>query len=154
MGKLCTETPWARILNKQVLKYLMSFAFAEYLPGKPVGDESNVFEMRQEYYRCNPEGHIQTPLEQMYDPGDEFYDQFLEVEMTAPDIETRLKAQTIREIGQYLHLPQSMEELRQRNVDELIVTEEAAAEVAAAFERVKRSTIERDQRAQQAQHVE
>jgi hypothetical protein len=90
----------------------------------------------------NPAAHVVCPLEEAYDPGDEFIDQFLQVELTAPDPETRLHATEVRTTGHYMHLPPELDEKRQRKLDE-VSTEEAERRCREAFAAANKAAYER-----------
>jgi hypothetical protein len=111
----------------------MPLVFAYYVPEKPIGDEDDRFEREQAFNRENPTAHIERPIEEMEDPGDWFLDELIDVELTAPDIETRKKVTEIMATGHYMHLHPSLQDKRQRKIEELQVSELAAEEVKAAF---------------------
>jgi len=132
----------------------MSFSLAYCVPEKPIGDEDDKFERDQEYHRLNPTAHIHAPIGEMSDPGEQFMDEILEVEQTAPDLDTRKKVTEFLTNGQYDHVHPSLQEKRLRKIEELEISEAAAAEVKETFAAMRRAAYERTLLPPQEQMVE
>jgi hypothetical protein len=130
---------------------MTNLSICYYPPGKPVGDEPDLFERNQRYNQGNVETRV-TPLSEMYDPGDEFIEQFVEVEMTGP-LATRLHAESVRLDGQYTHLP-GIEQARQRKISQIESNDEAEKAVEIALANARRMAIQRSMNSQQNQMME
>jgi len=132
----------------------MSFAIGAYVPNEPVDAADYIFEQKQvEMANPCPDTHIEKPLAEMYDPGDHFIEEFLDVELKGKNIDTRLHAEAVRLNGQYTHLP-ALEQARQRKISQLEINDEAEKEVEIALMHARRLAIQRSMNAQQKQMAE
>jgi hypothetical protein len=121
----------------------MPFVMTHYVP-QP---EENYAELEAAYNKLFDElqhAHIDKPLEEAYDPSDEYIEQFLEVELTATDKAIQDHVRRIRESGHYLFTPPSFNEKRDRKIDEIVVEPEMAKRIADAFLQATRNRLARE----------